>query len=57
MTSVLQLHQFLNMSLLKELASSPKPHCPEQRGHGGDSQQEGTLGLGPSSVAVSQDGC
>ena len=56
-TLVLQLHQFLNMSLLKGLASSPKPHRPEQRGHSGDSQQEGTLWLGPSSAAVSQDGC
>ena len=51
-TLVLQLHQFLNMSLLKGLASSPKPHRPEQRGHGGDSQQEGTLWLGPGSAAV-----
>lgn len=56
-TLVLQLHQFLNMSLLKGLASSPKPHCPEQRGHGGDSHQEGTLWLGPGSAAVSWDGC
>ena len=56
-TLVLQLHQFLNMSLLKGLASSPKPHRPEQRGHSGDSQQEGTLWLGPSSAAVSRDGC
>lgn len=55
-TSVLQLQQFLNMSLLKESASSPKPHHPGQRSHGGDGHWEVTLWQGPGSATEPRDG-